>query len=229
MCPYYELVTLQRYLREDGKGRFSQFYVPDLLGGSGDSIEILLVLESPHIDELRTGLPVAGDAGQRALAFLAPTGKPPEALGPYLAALHAAGDFRVGIMNVSPVPLQAGAFVRHRLPPNLSRSEWDLLEVVRSHRGSTIDALPTSEAKDANVVLLQGLQSRLAAVNLSLNATVFTAGSFVHRTWDSLPSPPKRAVLPIPHPSNGWWTRTKRRTYIDNLAELKAQFSRLAL
>lgn len=39
-------------------------------------------------------------------------------------------------MNASPVPLQIGAFVGHRMPPVLSPAEWGLLEVVRTHRAS---------------------------------------------------------------------------------------------
>ncbi|WP_157421481.1 hypothetical protein [Agromyces sp. Leaf222] len=220
-------MTLQQYLQEDGTGTFRNFRVPDLVPGSGDDIELLLVLESPHVDELRTGRPLAGDAGQRALAFLSPTGKPQAALGPYLALLHANSDFRIGIINVSPVPLQSAAFARHRLPPVLVQSDWELLEMVRSHRASTIANLPTRTARNANTILLPGLQARLDGVNLSSNATVFIAGNFVHRTWESLASPPKRVMLPIPHPSNGWWTRTKVQKNLDHLAELKSQFARL--
>lgn len=185
------------------------------------------MLESPHVDELRTGLPLSGDAGQRALAFLLPSGRPPEALGPYLAGLHATNNPRIGIVNACPVPLQSGAFARHRMPPDLPQSDWELLEEVRSHRASAIAGLPSSTAMDANTMLLPGLESRLAAIALSPDAMVFIAGNFVHRTWESLASPSKLVVVPIPHPSNGWWTRTRRQQYIDNLGTLKSRFTSL--
>lgn len=220
-------MTLQLYVQEDGTGPFKNFRVPDLIPPNGAQVNLLLVLESPHRDELRTGLPLSGDAGQRALAFLSPTGDPPEALGPYVAARHAIGDVRIGIMNVSPVPLQVGAFVRHRKPPALSQADWDLLEVVRSHRASTIVGLPSAAGVNLNKMLLPGLSTRLADVTLSSKAQIFIAGNFVHRTWDSLGYAPKVAVLPIPHPSKGWWTTTKRQKYIDNLGALRTRFSHL--
>lgn len=220
-------MTLDQYLQENGTGSFKNFRVPDLIPGNGGQVEALLVMESPHIDELRTGLPLAGDAGQRALAFLLPTGRPPEALGPYVSTLHARDDVRIGILNACPVPLQSRAFTRHRLAPVLSQSDWALLEEVRSHRASTIAALPTPTVKRANILLLPGLQSRMASVNLSPNAMIFIAGNFVHRTWASLVAPPKRRVLSIPHPSNGWWSRTEQQLFTDNLAALRTQFARL--
>ena len=220
-------VTLRQYLQESGTGSFKKYRVPDLLPERGHEVEVLLVVESPHIDELRTGLPLSGDAGRRALTFLLPSGRLPEALGPYLAGLHTTNNPRMGILNVCPVPLQSGAFARHRMPPDLPQSDWDLLEDVRSHRASAIARVPSSAAMDANTMLLPGLESRLAAITLSPNAMVFIAGNFVHRTWESLASPTKLVVLQIPHPSNGWWTRTKRQQYIDNLGTLKARFASL--
>lgn len=220
-------MTLRQYVQEDGTGPFGNFRVPDLLAPSGVDVDLLLILESPHRDELRTGLPLSGDAGQRALAVLSPYGSPPEALGPYVAARHANGDVRIGIMNVSPVPLQDGAFTRHRRPPALSQADWDLLEAVRSHRAKTFASLSSSAEVDVNRMLLPSLRSRLANVELASNAQVFIAGNFVHRTWSSLGSAPNARVLPIPHPSNGWWTRTKRQVYVDNLKTLRTRFSQL--
>lgn len=220
-------MTLRQYLQETGTGSFKNYRVPDLVPQNDNEVEVLLVLESPHIDELRTGLPLSGDAGQRALAFLLPAVGPPEALGPFLAALYTISNPRIGILNACPVPLQSGAFAGHQMRPALPQSDWDLLEVVRSHRASTISDLPTSKAMDANTMLLPGLHSRLATVNLSPSAMVFIAGNFAHRTWESLRSPANRVALPIPHPSNGWWTRTKRPEYIDNLRTLKTRFAHL--
>ena len=219
---------MREYLQEDGSGQFKQYLVNDLLPPPGQSVDLLLVLESPHVDELRTGIPLSGDAGQRALAFLSPLGPPPEALGPNVAGRHSIGEYRVGIMNVSPVPLQAGAFANHRRPPLLSTTDWSLMELVRSHRATSISALPTSLAIDTNRTLLPGLHSRLAAISFSTNAAICLAGNFVHRTWDAAVPAPGCQVLRVPHPSNGWWTRTARQAYKDDLAELKARFGHLA-
>jgi len=218
-------VPVTRYLQEDGTGKYRGFHVPDLVPGNADEVEVLLVLESPHLEELGTRLPLSGDAGQNAFTFLMPIGSPTEALGPYLATAHAAGDFRVGVLNTCMVPLQKAAFKGHPSPPALPQPDWDLLELVRKHRATTISGLPTSAAGNANRKLLPGLQSRLSALNLFPNATVFIAGNFVQRTWDSLSSPPQATVVPIPHPANGWWARTKRPDQLANLATLKSRFA----
>lgn len=220
-------VSVHQYLQEDGNGQYRSFRVRDLAPASGEPVDLLLVVESPHRDELRTGLPLAGDAGQRALAYLAPRGAPPEALGPWVATMHSAGDFRVGIMNVSPVPLQEKAFSGHRSPPRIAAADWELLERVRTHRASTIASLPTTSAIAVNKVLVAGIQSRLASLKLTPNSTIALAGNFVHRTWDSVAMPSKGSTLQIPHPANGWWTRTADRVYRANLATLMHEFARL--
>ena len=219
-------MTLRQYIEEDGTGPFKNYLIPDLLPRNGQKVDLLLVLESPHRDELRTGLPLAGDAGQRALSFLAPAGDPPEALGPYVSARHANGDTRIGIVNVSPVPLQKGAFAGHRMPPALSSAEWKLLEAVRSRPATTISSLSSAAEADVNQSLHPSFSARLAAVRQSPPALVFIAGTFVHRTWNSIGSTPG-TVLPIPHPSNGWWARTPRPAYISNLNELVQRFAAL--
>lgn len=129
-------------------------------------------------------------------------------------------------MNVSPVPLQSRAFERQQVEPRVSRSDWELLEHVRSHRALVVAELPP-DAGDVNRMLLPGLQSRLTKLNLSSNATIFLAGNFVHRTWRSLAMPPNRTVKLIPHASNRWWDRTTRDEYRANLSELALCFTRL--
>jgi len=139
-------VTLRQYLQESGTGSFKKYRVPDLLPERGYEVEVLLVVESPHIDELRTGLPLSGDAGRRALTFLLPSGRLPEALGPYLAGLHTTNNPRMGILNVCPVPLQSGAFARHRMPPDLPQSDWEtrcllFTLTVESPRGGRVGTM----------------------------------------------------------------------------------------
>src|SRR6476646_2804493 len=47
------------YLSEDGSGMYARWHVPDLVP-SNRAVELVFVFESPHVDELRTGLPVVG-------------------------------------------------------------------------------------------------------------------------------------------------------------------------
>jgi uracil-DNA glycosylase len=57
------------YLSEDGNGTYARWHVPDLVP-TDSGVELVFVFESPHVDELSTGLPVVGAAGKSALRFL---------------------------------------------------------------------------------------------------------------------------------------------------------------
>lgn len=215
---------MHAYLHEDGNGDYAQYRVPDLVPPVGVACELVIVLESPHIDELRTGVPLSGSAGQSALKFLMPDGRPPEALGPFVASMHANGDFRVSILNSSPVPLQRKAFSRHRLPPDLTGSEWNVLEAIQTSRAEDPIDMASLEEQEANRMLQPGLQSRITRLTMTQSTKIFLAGIFVQRTWALLAEPPSQTTLAIPHPSNDWWTRTRRDEWITNLSVLAKQF-----
>lgn len=72
-------MSVKQYLEEGGGGAFAKFVVPDLVSLKSE-VALLLILESPHIDELRTGTPLSGESGQAALRVLEAVGDPPEAL-----------------------------------------------------------------------------------------------------------------------------------------------------
>jgi|APMI01.1.fsa_nt_gi uracil-DNA glycosylase len=218
-------MNLKRYLEEDGHGKYSSYAIADLVPPPGIEIHLLIVLESPHIDELRTGVPAAGRTGQLALSFLLPTGALPESLGPYVASLHSGEDFRIGVMNVSSVPLQAKAYSGHRSPPTIDPADWGVIEKARSSRAQSLTNVLPAEVRDANQLLLLGLRRRLDNLTLAPTATVFTAGRFVQRSWASLAARPQRSTMPIPHPANAWWTRATNLQDRANLATLKNQFS----
>lgn len=212
------------YLREDGNGHYARYRVPDLIPPDGVACELVIVLESPHIDELRTGIPVSGKAGQASLRFLAPAGRPSsELLGPFVASLHASEDFRVSIINSSPVPLQRNAFSQHPLPPELSDTDWDVLEAIQKSQAQDVANLSPAE-REANQILSRGLQSRFTRLSMTEEALIFLAGIFVQRTWALLSDPPSKTTLEIPHPSHSWWTRTKREECVTNLEVLKRRF-----
>lgn len=220
-------MSLTQYLEEDGTGTYKQYRVRDLVPTDGSDVELLLVLESPHTDELRNGVPLAGDAGQRALRFLSPNGAPPEALGPYIATRHAAGDTRIALVNASPLPLQRSAFSRHRNPPKLSPHDFELLEVVRSSQTSTIGGLQTLAHRSVNEAILAQLEHRLAALNIAPTALIGFAGKFTHRTWASATIALPGYTVLVPHPSNGWWTRTTKAQERNDLATIATKFAAL--
>jgi hypothetical protein len=108
-------VSAISYLSEDGSGIYARWHVPDLVPSSR-AVELVFVFESPHVDELRTGLPVVGTAGRSALRFLGPGQPKDRSLGHFVQQSHAAGDGRIAILNVSNVPMQETAFIDDEAP-----------------------------------------------------------------------------------------------------------------
>lgn len=214
-------MSLKAYLEEVGSGRFANYVVRDLIPPK-DEIDLLFLLESPHVDELRTGIPLSGEAGQAALSYLMPDGAPPEALGPSIVGSYALRRARIGIMNVSQVPLQLAAFSGHRSRSAVAHLDWSLLRRVRVSTKATIGDIVDINVQGTSRLLLPSLESRMARVRFSTGATVAPAGKFAQQFWNSLARRPQAAELPIPHPSNGWWTRAIARRDIDNLAALRS-------
>lgn len=212
-------MTLQEYLQEDGKGKYAPYVVPDLVPPAGEKAELLIVLESPHIDELKTGKPLSGSAGCSALKFLAPAASSREPLGLYIAQRHGTGDFRVAIVNVSPVPLQVQAYLKSDPSPILAASDWATMLAIQGSQANSISELRVIEQQSTNRLLISGLQRRVNMFELSSAATVFTSGAFAHRTWKEIAPRHPNTTLSIPHPSRSQWQRTLTRSYKTQEAE----------
>lgn len=198
-------MTVQAYLREDGSGEFADFLVGDLISAEGPLIEVLLVLESPHVDERRLGHPLAGSAGRAAQAFLARAPATGQSLGDEVARLQARRDFRVGILNVSRVPLQRRAMQSNSV---LSHDDWDQVEALRRSQAQVADRVKESLRPHANI-LRMGLEQRVARLNIGPATTVAAAGKFAQMFWRSLLEPPACCVLEVPHPARGQWKRSR--------------------
>lgn len=201
----------------------------DMLPPIDIPLNLLLLLESPHRDELNAGVPLCGEAGRLARNFLSPGDPRADSLGRLLIELYAEGRTGIGVMNVSPVPLQLAAYDGHCASSLVSGIPWDVLKDARSGDASRIDKLGDIAAQEASRLLLPSLTQRLSRVKFAQGATVAPAGKFAQRIWRSLATRPSLKELPVPHPSNGWWTRdciSKQDKY--NLSELKQLFEALA-
>ena len=215
---------MQQYIEEDGTGGIVSYGVHDLVPSNHEVLDLLLLVESPHIDELRTGIPMSGEAGQSALRFLLPADTPPEALGPFNATLHAMGDARVGIRNASQIPLQLAAYKGDRSRHAVAHLDWDSLNHMRTNRADHVDDSADQRAQANSRFLLPSLRLRLSRVQFSTRALMVPAGQFAQRHRNSLATRSQVTTLPVPHASNGWWTRATAKQDLDNLTDLKRLF-----
>lgn len=193
------------YLSEDGSGMYRRWYVPDLVTSQRD-VELVFVFESPHVDELSARLPVVGAAGKSALRYLVP-GQPRDlSLGRFVQERHAAGDGRIAILNVSNLPMQAGAFVGIEAP-DLEEGDWTMIGRVRRSKARLMSSMRGTGEQAIAEVLVDGLRKRLSAVDLGFEGRVVAAGTFAQRAVaaalpDLTPEP-----LRVPHPSFNQWFR----------------------
>ena len=201
------------YLSEDGSGTYGRWHVPDLVP-MGRTAELVFVFESPHVDELRTRLPVAGAAGKSALRFLLPDSPKDLSLGRFVQQSHDAGDDRIAILNVSNVPMQAAAFVDVE-SPDLEKEEWARIEKARKSRARLISSVRSAEARAIFEVLVEGLRRRCSGAATNSDGRLVAAGTFAQRVVtaalpDLTPTP-----LNVPHPSFNQWNRTVNKNLPD--------------
>ena len=98
--------------RADFSASLARFFVPDI-GTDRNGLRVVLLVASPHTDEVRDGYPLAGNAGTRARNALNrcyTEGSLPE--GPIGRSVYCDHpDFlRLGIMNVSGLPFEEEAY-----------------------------------------------------------------------------------------------------------------------
>ena len=175
-------MTVEAYLQETGVGAYANFFVPDLTGGHGSPVDLVMLFESPHVDELHAKHPLAGRAGRDALAFLAGNVDADRSLGEEIARRQKGGDFRVAIVNVSQVPLQRQAITT---ATPLDDKQWISIEGLRRSRAREIQTLRAPRRQYAEY-LLADLGRRVALLGIRPATTVAAAGKFAQMFWRSL-------------------------------------------
>ncbi|MDZ8202695.1 hypothetical protein RZO50_14330 [Microbacterium sp. SSW1-59] len=208
-------MSVDDYVTEDGTGLLQDLHVRDLLPPTGTAVKLLLILESPHAEELVERTPVVGGAGQSAIEYL--LGRPGGSLGEYVDAMHAAGDFRVGVMNVSNVPLQRGAYDDDAGP--LTPDQWEVIRVVRESPSWKVDGTMTPEANRIGLIVQAGLQSRISRLAFEPGARVALCGDVVQRFARGLTGLPGKP-LKVYHPSRNQWMNNPDREEHKELRDL---------
>jgi len=215
-------MSVKDYVSEADNGSFQDCHVPDLVPRGAQLVKLLLILESPHVDELATKTPVSGKAGTAALQYLL-SAHSGERLGSYVRAKHDAGDYRVGILNVSNVPLQKKALDSSGIKSALSVHDWTVIRRVRTSSARSLMGTRCAEANAARGILLRGLQRRVDALNLDADCVVVPCGAFARRFVRELHRLPGAAPLEVLHPSRRQWLNNGSHPNLLTLRELFAQ------
>lgn len=197
-------MSVETYVGEDGHGVYAQWHVSDLVPKRAQDIRLVFVFESPHVDEVKTGVPVVGEEGQLALDYLLGGQADGRSLGSVVQGLHAAGNGQVAILNVSNVPLQSAAAVGPD-SPGLSENAWALLESVRVSDARTATSMMSPGANGVGRVLLSSLQRRVDDLGLAPDAVIVAGGVCARRFMRSFAPVSGVQPLNVPHPSRRQW------------------------
>ncbi|QSO50211.1 hypothetical protein JZ785_14660 [Alicyclobacillus curvatus] len=182
------------------------------------SSTLIFILESPHVQELEFGAPVSGASGITMTRHLFGSDYAKFALGRLVKKNADEGKNRprlnrIGLVNVSNIPLQASAYRDKAL---ISRhQEWfDAMSVVRSENQRDVYSNPYCEAvQSALVCSLRDKLARLTDYPLTIVPCGRFAQKFVRLT--QVESPNWTVIHEVPHPSYNSWDRARYRPVID--------------
>lgn len=214
------LVNIDHYVAERGQGQSRAAHVRDLVPPAGVPVSLLMVFESPHVDEVSAGMPLMGAAGRSGLEYLRGA-RAQGSLGSFVAEKHATGDYRVAVMNVSNVPLQLAAFTT--IPaPALAPADWDVLRRVRTSTARSVGGTRNPDANRIGDALLASLQARFNSMTAGGDLTVVAAGRCAQRFVRQLTGLPAKQ-LRVAHPSYAQWLRYPDRAEHAQLRRLFTQ------
>lgn len=180
-----------------------------------DQSKILFILESPHKEELKHGVPLAGLSG-RSMAkelFLEQTIEP---MGKYLSQLiKDKGQSVYGIVNVAPFPLQRSAYPDSDFVHEFLKE----LQIAEAIRISTAKTFQDPEKALLHSLLINDFQNRL--IKAVKNDTIIVpCGRFAGKYVDNLSIKDELNILEgVPHPSYNSWARPRYKDVIDIVRE----------
>lgn len=191
-----------------------EYEVPDILLPTA---QVIFVLESPHVQELKYGAPVSGSSGATMTKHLFgdPYVKYPLGLLVKKNADEAKNRprlNRIGLMNVCNIPMQAAAYRN----PAVQQRYGDWMRAL----GALRTANQQDEYRDEWVtaiqsVLVASLRSKLAALR-NRTAVFVPCGRFAQKFYriSDVHSPSWTVIDQVPHPSYHSWDRAQYATVV---------------
>lgn len=186
-----------------------------------ETADFIFMLESPHIQELKYDIPVAGSSGATMSRNLfgeqynKPLGllvKKNKELGFERKILN-----KIGLFNVSEIPLQRKAYKNEALAERYS-TFFDDLEKIRSTNQKL--SYQSEELNELQEVLLNRFRERLAKL-LDRKLTIVPCGRFAQKFFQlaDLQGPEWHVINGVPHPSYNSWSQERYRAKIKELKD----------
>lgn len=192
-----------------------RFSVEDLVP---EGSKFVFLLESGHTSELKYGFPVSGSSGVTMLKVLTDT-EYPLPLGRLIGnpdSIHEEDAFllRLGLMNVSLIPMQAAAY-----PTEEASNFVDLMTSMQGVRSNNTSSKYKKD--DWNIlqeILVEGLRERLIE---NQDKMFIPCGKFAQKflrlAGEGLDL---KIIWGIPHPSYNSWERESYSQVVNEMKEL---------
>ncbi|MDD5580773.1 MAG: uracil-DNA glycosylase family protein [Methylobacter sp.] len=191
---------------------------PYLVKDLADDRKILLILESPHKDEIEHEAPLAGRSGKSVTKVLKDVLSIAEAdRESAFGRLVKAGKVKkIGLMNISNLPLQMAAYEYEDFCPEL-RNVLGIFEAIRSNPKKRA-AKPANE--DINKLidsLSDDFNRRIARIDE--NVIIILCGNFVQTFWKHYVKKQFSTIIEVPHPSYGNWEKSRYSRQIKGIID----------
>lgn len=177
--------------------------------------EIIFILESPHKEEIKAGVPLAGLSG-RSMAkelFLEEEILP---MGKFLKQSIVDKKKTIyGIVNVCSFPLQQTAFP----DPQFVEKYKDEIQVAEAVRLSTAKRFKDSSKDTFDKLLIANFEDRLSSL-LKSHTIIVPCGRFAEKYVNKLSIKDQLTFIHgVPHPSYNSWSRERYHDVINKLRE----------
>ncbi|MCM3719597.1 uracil-DNA glycosylase family protein [Fictibacillus phosphorivorans] len=176
---------------------------------------IIFILESPHKEELKSGVPLAGLSG-RSMAkelFLKEDTLP---MGKYLKKLaDNKTQMFYGIVNVCPFPLQESAYPDKEFVQRY-KNELQITEAIRK---STAKHFRDENKELFHKLVLKDFEERLLST-VEDDSIIVPCGKFAERYVNQLTIKDKLNIIKgVPHPSYNSWSKERYRDVIQTVRD----------
>ena len=187
--------------------------VPDLLGRNRGGVKVILLLESPHTEEVRRGHPLAGASGKAVTEGLGRNVPAmhglSEAFGRLVATSGSEHVSKFGIMNVSQLPLQATAYRENGADHRANIPAWcefeKCLRSIKPRSGKLKLDRPVTERNEAALLMecaiVQDLQERLDGIPVGSGLFLVCCGRIAQRILERTQVRDGVRIAYAPHPS----------------------------
>lgn len=186
--------------------------MPDLPAGDWDGVKAILLLESPHKEEVQVGRSLVGRSGETVTEAIQINVSAMRGVDGAIGDLVACGNQRVswlGIMNASRLPLKARAYPACGAARPADMPGWpEYTKCLAYVRG---DERPVTERYEAALLLertlVEDLQKRLDDIPAERGLFLVCCGEFAQRTFERTRARDTIRIAYAPHPAGGWWEK----------------------